>query len=66
MLLHCDTTVHIVLLHRDTTVCIVLLHCPDSFVTFFLTDVLVVFGRTNCELLADALVAASWNILSTY
>lgn len=50
----------------DTAVCIVLLHCSDSFVTFFVINVLVVFGRTNCELLADVLVAASWNILSTY
>jgi len=36
-----------------------LLHRSDSFVTFFLINILVVFGRTNSELLADVLVAAS-------
>jgi hypothetical protein len=44
------------------------MHCAvarsDSFVTFFLINVLIVLGRMNCELLADVLVAASWNILS--
>jgi hypothetical protein len=40
-------------------VCVVLLHCSDSFITFFLLNVLIVFCRTNCSLLAVALVAAS-------
>ena len=50
----------------DCIVCIALLHHSDRFITFFLINVIFVFGRTNCELLAGVLVAASWNILSTY
>lgn len=49
----------------DTAVCIVLLQRSDGFITLFVINILVVSGRTNCELLADVLVATSWNILST-
>lgn len=50
----------------DTKVWIEPLHRSDSFVTFVFINVLIVFGRMKCELLADVLVAASWNILGTY